>query len=140
MSDLEQQRQPSPAHRPTAEMSDTEDITDTDPAPPPPRQKKKRSKKQKGGPLGGGLPTDALGDIPGQALDTVTDTVGGAVDSVGDTVGGVGDAVGGVVGGIAGGEKKDEGKDTLRLRLDLNLEIEVTLKARIHGDLTLALL
>ncbi|KAL2848430.1 hypothetical protein BJY01DRAFT_246442 [Aspergillus pseudoustus] len=35
--------------------------------------------------------------------------------------------------------KKDE--DTgLKLRLDLNLDIEVDLKARIHGDLTLALL
>ncbi|KAI0156701.1 hypothetical protein GGR52DRAFT_565994 [Hypoxylon sp. FL1284] len=35
----------------------------------------------------------------------------------------------------------DGGKsDTLKLRLDLNLEVEVTLKARIHGDLTLALL
>ena len=35
---------------------------------------------------------------------------------------------------------KDGGKNPLKLRLDLNLEVEVTLKARIHGDLTLALL
>jgi hypothetical protein len=28
----------------------------------------------------------------------------------------------------------------LRLRLDLNLDIEVQLKAKIHGDLTLGLL
>ncbi len=35
-----------------------------------------------------------------------------------------------------GGNKND----TLRLRLDLNLEVEITLKARIHGDLELALL
>ena len=34
----------------------------------------------------------------------------------------------------------DGGKNPLKLRLDLNLEVEVTLKARIHGDLTLALL
>ncbi|KAI1456698.1 hypothetical protein F4805DRAFT_458487 [Annulohypoxylon moriforme] len=40
-------------------------------------------------------------------------------------------------------QQQDQGgggkSDTLRLRLDLNLEVEVTLKARIHGDLTLAL-
>lgn len=34
---------------------------------------------------------------------------------------------------------KDE-DDGLRLRLDLNIEIEVELRARIHGDLTLALI
>ncbi|OTA52733.1 hypothetical protein K449DRAFT_390715 [Hypoxylon sp. EC38] len=37
-------------------------------------------------------------------------------------------------------QKKEGGKNPLRLRLDLNLEVEVQLKARIHGDLTLALL
>lgn len=36
--------------------------------------------------------------------------------------------------------KEDKGKQPLKLRLDLNLEIEIELKARIHGDLTLALL
>jgi hypothetical protein len=36
-------------------------------------------------------------------------------------------------------EDKDEDSG-LKLRLELNLEIEVELKARIHGDLTLALL
>jgi len=36
---------------------------------------------------------------------------------------------------------KGSGKrDTLRLRLDLNLDVEITLKAKIHGDLELALL
>lgn len=34
----------------------------------------------------------------------------------------------------------DEGHNGMKLRLDLNLEVEVTLKASIHGDLTLALL
>jgi len=34
-------------------------------------------------------------------------------------------------------KKKD---DPMRLRLDLNLDVEVELKARIHGDLTLSLL
>lgn len=36
--------------------------------------------------------------------------------------------------------KTSSGKDPLKLRLDLNLEVEIELKARIHGDLTLALL
>lgn len=35
---------------------------------------------------------------------------------------------------------RDQGHNGMKLRLDLNLEVEVTLKASIHGDLTLALL
>ena len=31
-------------------------------------------------------------------------------------------------------------RESFRLRLDLNLELEVRLRARLHGDLTLALL
>ncbi|KAL4864254.1 hypothetical protein BDV12DRAFT_201293 [Aspergillus spectabilis] len=42
---------------------------------------------------------------------------------------------------ITQGRTKDKDEDSgLKLRLDLNLEIEIELKARIHGDLTLALL
>lgn len=38
-------------------------------------------------------------------------------------------------------KKKDiDEQDGLKLKLDVNLDIEVDLKARIHGDLTLALL
>lgn len=37
-------------------------------------------------------------------------------------------------------KKEKGGGGAPSVRLDLNLEIEVTLKARIHGDLTLALL
>jgi hypothetical protein len=50
------------------------------------------------------------------------------------------------VGPLAGNEAdtqqhRGEGRDdALRLRLDLNLDVEITLKARIHGDLELALL
>ena len=33
-----------------------------------------------------------------------------------------------------------ENKEPLRLRLDLNLDLDVELRARIHGDVTLALL
>ncbi|KIY72676.1 hypothetical protein CYLTODRAFT_19350 [Cylindrobasidium torrendii FP15055 ss-10] len=48
------------------------------------------------------------------------------------------EALGGLLtkGGPAGGEQKD----TLKLRLDINLDIEVTIKAKIHGDVTLSLL
>ena len=106
-------------------------------APAPQRRQRKARKPRQGGggPLGGGLPTDAVGNVVGSAVDTVGNTLG----SVGDTAGGL---VGGVTGAVSGGGGggKEGGKDTLRLRLDLNLEIEVTLKARIHGDLTLALL
>jgi hypothetical protein len=62
----------------------------------------------------------------------VTKTATGAVDKAGDTVG---NATGALTGG---GEKK--GDDTLSLRLDLNLDVYVKLKAKVHGDLTLSLL
>jgi hypothetical protein len=44
---------------------------------------------------------------------------------------------------IPGRGASDPGKGSqgnLRLRLDLNLDVEITLKAKIRGDLTLALL
>ncbi|KAI8387355.1 hypothetical protein BD560DRAFT_382191 [Blakeslea trispora] len=49
--------------------------------------------------------------------------------------------------GVTGGEQqqgggggKKDGQQPLSLRLDLNLDVEITLKARVHGDVTLALL
>ncbi|QPG97720.1 hypothetical protein C2857_006764 [Epichloe festucae Fl1] len=36
--------------------------------------------------------------------------------------------------------QKDEKKNPLKLRLDLNLDVEIELRAKIHGDITLALL
>jgi len=125
--------------------SDTEDSApqpQPQSQPPPPQRRKGKSRRRqggsRGGPLGGGSPLDAVGGLtnaPNQALGQVGDTVNG----VGDTAKGL---IGGATGALGGGAKKEESgdKDTLRLRLDLNLEIEVTLKARIHGDLTLALL
>ncbi|KAF8916502.1 hypothetical protein CPB85DRAFT_1432180 [Mucidula mucida] len=38
------------------------------------------------------------------------------------------------------GAPQESGKDTLKLRLDLNLDVEVTIKAKVHGDVTLSLL
>ena len=43
-------------------------------------------------------------------------------------------------GAVQAPQKEEKKSSAPSVRLDLNLEIEVTLKARIHGDLTLALL
>lgn len=85
-------------------------------------------RRKRGGKKGGGLP--AVGEVD-EAAGAVGNTAKGAVDTVGDVAGSV---AGGGGGGGGGGDKP------LKLRLDLNLEVEVTLKARVHGDLTLALL
>ena len=42
--------------------------------------------------------------------------------------------------GSGDGEKDPMDQDGLKLRIELNLDIEIELKAKIHGDLTLALL
>jgi hypothetical protein len=91
---------------------------------PQPRQRRRNQGQQR---KGGQGPLDNL------ALDNVQNTAGGLVNSAT-----------GVLGGVAGNAVQDQkggGKsDTLRLRLDLNLDVEITLKAKIHGDLELALL
>jgi len=84
--------------------------------------------KQQGGASQALQPVSELGNEVSKATGQVTDTVSGATG-----------AVSGVASGLTGGGGGQK-KDTLRLRLDLNLDIEVTLKARIHGDLELALL
>jgi hypothetical protein len=72
--------------------------------------------------------------VPLGGLDSVTNTATGLTQSAGETLRGV-------TGSALSNEKKGGDKsDTLRLRLDLNLDVEITLKARIHGDLELALL
>ncbi|KIM75552.1 hypothetical protein PILCRDRAFT_827107 [Piloderma croceum F 1598] len=77
-----------------------------------------------------GLPAvNELGDAVGGVTQTasgVADTATGAVSKVGNTVGNVAASVG--------------GDKPLKLRLDINLDIEIELEARVHGDLTLALL
>jgi hypothetical protein len=71
----------------------------------------------------------------GEVEDTtraLTNTAGGVVNTVGNTAG-----------QVTGGEEKKEGTGSdkpLKLRLDVNLDVEITLEARVHGDLTLALL
>jgi len=41
---------------------------------------------------------------------------------------------------VARGRRASVGKAALRVKLDLNLSVEIVLKARIHGDLTLSIL
>ncbi|KAI8080233.1 uncharacterized protein B0P05DRAFT_540492 [Gilbertella persicaria] len=60
------------------------------------------------------------------------------------------DQLSGLTDGVIGGGQQQQqqqqggggkgGQQPLSLRLDLNLDVEITLKARVHGDVTLALL
>lgn len=73
----------------------------------------------------GGGPLDALDEVGEEA-----DAVGGAKEAAGgkkDAVAGKGDAV-------------DGGKETLRLKIELNLDVELQLKATIKGDIVIGLL
>ncbi|OIW32541.1 hypothetical protein CONLIGDRAFT_678931 [Coniochaeta ligniaria NRRL 30616] len=97
--------------------------------PPAPRRRSQRPTRQQQQQKGGSGPLDNL------ALDSVQNTAGGLVNGVTGTLGNV---AGNAVQNQGGGDKGKS--DTLRLRLDLNLDIEITLKAKIHGDLELALL
>lgn len=100
---------------------EADESVEEQPSPPPRRRQMQRKKKQQG-------PLDLAG----------LDGLGGVGQTAGGLVGGVTNTLGGVAGQAVdnGGGKSD----TLRLRLDLNLEVEITLKAKIHGDLELALL
>ncbi|KAJ3844573.1 hypothetical protein F5878DRAFT_720563 [Lentinula raphanica] len=88
-----------------------------------------RRRRQRGGRKGGGLPgVEEVEDTGNQVANTARNTIG-------------------QVGQVAGGGKKQDDDDEggsgdkpLKLRLDLNLDVAVELKARVHGDLTLSLL
>ncbi|THU82361.1 hypothetical protein K435DRAFT_971985 [Dendrothele bispora CBS 962.96] len=114
-----------------------EDDSDVEPSCGPPQQQQ----QQQCGPRrrgqrrnNGGLPdTGELDDTTNQ-VGQVARTGKGAVDTVGKTAG-----------ALAGGGGDEDGDDDmgdkpLKLRLDLNLDVAVELKARVHGDLTLSLL
>jgi len=93
-----------------------------------------RGSKQQSG--GGTLPVSGVGKEVSNTLGEVSNTANGLVGSASNTLGNVtGSAL-----QNQGGDKDEGKKDTLKLRLDLNLDVEITLKARIHGDLELALL
>jgi len=111
------------------EMSDDSQREQQYAPSPNPRKNRRRptKKRQQNGPLD----TLSLNNLP---LNSASQTVGNTADGVTNTLG---DVAGNALNKGGGDGKKS---DTLRLRLDLNLEIEITLKAKIHGDLTLALL
>ncbi|XP_006459725.1 hypothetical protein AGABI2DRAFT_46023, partial [Agaricus bisporus var. bisporus H97] len=83
------------------------------------KRKNKKQKRQSGLPV-----VDEIEDTGKE----VADTAGGAVEAVGDTAGAV-------TGAVGGGSDKP-----LKLRLDLNLDVDIRLTAKVHGDVTLALL
>ncbi|KAK0457430.1 uncharacterized protein EV420DRAFT_493138 [Desarmillaria tabescens] len=60
-------------------------------------------------------------------------------DGGGESLSGLGGAVKGVTGGL-GNQHSGGGKNTLKLRLDLNLAVDISIKARVHGDVSLSLL
>jgi hypothetical protein len=102
------------------------------------RRRNRNRNRRNRGPAGvaDGL-LDPVNEVGGQLSKTAGQTVG----QVGNTLGGVTGALGGVTGqGQQANEGGGDKKDTLRLRLDLNLDAELTLKAKVHGDVTLALL
>jgi hypothetical protein len=83
---------------------------------------------------GGALPISGVGNQVSKTLGDVSKTANGLVGSTTNTLGSV---TGSALQNEGGKQSKS---DTLRLRLDLNLDVEITLKAKIHGDLELALL
>ncbi|KII90255.1 hypothetical protein PLICRDRAFT_53342 [Plicaturopsis crispa FD-325 SS-3] len=91
----------------------------------------RRRNRKRGGKKGGGLP--AVDEVPQPAQD-VANTAKGAI-------GGVGGGQEAPAPAPAAEEKEESsGAGALSLRLDLNLDIWIELKAKIHGDVTLALL
>ena len=123
--------------------SDHEDAPPAQPAQSPRRQSRHRrrrprslsaSSEEEEGPRR--RSTKNTSGLP--AVSEVEDTTRGLTKTAGGVVNQVGNTAGQLTGG---GEKEATGSDKpLKLRLDVNLDVEITLEARVHGDLTLALL
>ncbi|KAJ3278303.1 hypothetical protein HK104_002465 [Borealophlyctis nickersoniae] len=64
----------------------------------------------------------------------------GALGPVSNIANGLTETAGNLGNSALQGGEENGGKKPLRLRLDLNLDVEIEIKARIHGDITLALL
>lgn len=125
------QNHPDPVDESASEVDDASEVSDVDEsfseqqkqqhrAPIRRQNELQRKPQRKKNPYT--LPTRDLAQTASGALNSATDTIT--------------DVTSGVLNKGDGGKKSD----TLRLRLDLNLDVEITLKARIHGDLELALL
>ncbi|XP_006460495.1 hypothetical protein AGABI2DRAFT_178034 [Agaricus bisporus var. bisporus H97] len=100
-------------------------ISDAGPEEVPSSGDKRRKRKNKNKQQQNALPVVDEVEATGKEL---ADTAGGAVQAVGNTAGAVTNAVGG------GSDKP------LKLRLDLNLDVDIRLTAKVHGDVTLTLL
>lgn len=89
------------------------------------RRRNRQRTRNRSNRAGGGLADIAV----------VGDAANNAVDAVGNTANQVTNATQNVANNAGGGDDKP-----LKLRLDLNFDVEIELKARVHGDVTLALL
>ncbi|KAI9317145.1 hypothetical protein BX666DRAFT_1835293, partial [Dichotomocladium elegans] len=78
---------------------------------------------------------DGLTNTASSAVNQVSNQVGNTANQVGNTAGQVANTAGQVAGGA-----KEKDDNPLKLRLDLNLDVDIELRARVHGDVTLALL
>ncbi|THU98056.1 hypothetical protein K435DRAFT_856985 [Dendrothele bispora CBS 962.96] len=111
-----------------------EDDSDVGLSRGPPQQQQHGPRRHGQRRKNGGLPDIGELDDTTNQFGQVARTGKGAVDTVGKTAG-----------ALAGGGGDEDGDDDmgdkpLKLRLDLNLDVAVELKARVHGDLTLSLL
>jgi hypothetical protein len=110
-----------PRRKPQARTYESE-VDESEEVPSPLRRKQRQPRVQQGA-----LETLDIRNVQNTADGLVNTTVG-VLDGVTNTA-------------LQDRSSKGSGKrDTLRLRLDLNLDVEITLKAKIHGDLELALL
>ncbi|KAF7782873.1 hypothetical protein Agabi119p4_2249 [Agaricus bisporus var. burnettii] len=103
-------------------------ISDAGPEEVLPNGNKRRKRKNKKRQQQNALPVVDEVEATGRE---VVETAGGAVQAVGDTAGAVTQAAN----PSGGGSDKP-----LKLRLDLNLDADIRLTAKVHGDITLSLL
>lgn len=104
-------------------ISDDNDSPSSASQPPNPNHHRKRRNKKRNP----ALPVvDEIDDTGRQVANTAQN----AVSTVGDTAG-----------AVVGGGSSEKGSDKpLKLRLDLNLDADIRLTAKVHGDVTLSLL
>lgn len=139
----------------------SEESSEEEPEPEPVKQKKKSKKQQQQKKKKKQPRVESDDDDDDEDDEPVGSLVKGGTEQVGKAT----DTVGNAAGAVTGGGKEDGGDKPLALRLDLNIEAEVTLKvstlrrspyddihmltfvasfgiqqAKIHGDITLSLL
>ncbi|KAI9498891.1 hypothetical protein BDB00DRAFT_783513 [Zychaea mexicana] len=101
---------------------------------PQPQPQRSRQQRRRQRPL---TPSDDDDDFLGPVTDNPLDTVGNTVNN---TANQLTDTATDVAANAQQQKPKKEEDNTLKLRLDLNLDVEIQLNARVHGDVTLAML